>query len=83
MSRLDALHDFVARLPSTNWIRFVGSILIGGTAVVVWALLLFEVDINEVFIAEWLTFLAAIEGISYRQFKVKRETHQKFADDDA
>lgn len=72
------LNRFIGELPTTNWIRFVGSILIALTAIAYLALALTETAIDHAAFAEWLLFLAAVEGISYKQFAKKRETDERY-----
>ena len=71
---LSRFNKWLADLPTTNWIRLVGSFLIIGTGIVVWVLALRGNEWDHFAFGEWLIFLAALEGINYRQFKAKRES---------
>ena len=68
------MNHWLRDLPSTNY-RIAASVwLSAGTAIVYWYCLIAGMDIPEGPFALWLTFLAAMQGITYLQFKNKRET---------
>jgi hypothetical protein len=75
----DRVNSWLATLPSTNFQVVTSALLALSTALVYYVAVLQSIEIDSMNFGMWLGFVAAYGGISYRQFKTKRETQHAAA----